>query len=200
MLDPRSCSWFVPRTFPRPHQLTSIETWLLGAALAPNFGAKIVFRFLAGICASPVLTLQGGSLADLYNPLELTLGFPLMITTAFAGPVVGPVISAYMGRPGGISWRWSEWIMLILAGVLLTILVLFQPETYGPLILDWKAKQYRKLTGDVRFRSELDLVGSPLLARLVKGSARPFMLVWTEPIVLIFCLYMSIIYIILFTL
>ena len=172
----------------------------MAAGLAPNFGAKITFRFLAGFFGSTPLTVGGGTIADLYTPLETTLAFPLMAISAFGGPVLGPVISSYMGRPGGISWRWSEWIMLILSGAVLTLVMLFQPETYGPLILKWKAKQYRKLTGDQRFRSELDIVKSPLATRLVKGSTRPFVLVWTEPIILVFCIYLSIIYIILFTL
>jgi len=63
--------------------------WILGAALAPNFGAQIVFRFLAGFSASTPLTVAGGSVGDLWNPLEKTFAFPLFAIPAFGGPVFG---------------------------------------------------------------------------------------------------------------
>ena len=172
----------------------------MAAGLAPNFAAKIVFRFLAGFFGSAPLTVGGGTIADLYNPLQATIAFPLMAIPAFSGPILGPVITSYVGRPGGLSWRWSEWTMLILAGVVLTLIMLFQPETYAPLLLKWKAKQYRKLTADQRFCSELDIVKTPVITRLVANGTRPFIIAWSEPIILTFCLYLSIIYIILFTL
>lgn len=172
----------------------------MAAGLAPNFAAKIIFRFLAGFFGSAPLTVGGGTIADLYNPLQATLAFPLMAVPAFSGPILGPVITSYVGEPGGLSWRWSEWIMLILAGAIFTLIILLQPETYGPLILTWKAKQYRELTGDQRYRSELDIVKSSVVTRLIANSTRPFVMVWTEPIILTFCLYLSILYIVLFTL
>lgn len=51
--------------------------WLVGAALAPNIGGQIAFRFLAGLCGSAPLTVAGGSMSDLWNPLEKTWTFPL---------------------------------------------------------------------------------------------------------------------------
>jgi hypothetical protein len=63
--------------------------WVLGAALAPNFGAQCVFRFLAGFSASTPLTVAGGSVGDLWSPLEKTFAFPLFAIPAFGGPVLG---------------------------------------------------------------------------------------------------------------
>lgn len=55
--------------------------WELGAALSPNIGAQIIFRFLAGSFASPCLTVAGGTIADVWNPLEKTWAFPLFAIT-----------------------------------------------------------------------------------------------------------------------
>lgn len=63
--------------------------WILGAALAPNFGAQIVFRFLAGITGSAPLTVAGGSISDIWSTLEKTFGFPTFAIPAFGGPILG---------------------------------------------------------------------------------------------------------------
>ncbi|KZF22777.1 MFS general substrate transporter [Xylona heveae TC161] len=172
--------------------------WIMASALAPNIGAQIIFRFLAGFFGSTPLTCAGGTVADLWDPLEKTFGFPLFAIAGFGGPVLGPVIGSYIG-PGAISWRWSEWIMLIIGGLVLSIVFFFQPETYAPLLLSWKAKHYRELTGDDRFRSEMEIRTTTLLQRLMTAVYRPFVLTWTEPIILLMSLYLTVIYIVLFT-
>ncbi|KAL9050338.1 MAG: hypothetical protein Q9162_006689 [Coniocarpon cinnabarinum] len=44
--------------------------WIMACGLAPNIGSQLAFRFLAGVFASTPLTCAGGSIADLWNPLE----------------------------------------------------------------------------------------------------------------------------------
>lgn len=63
--------------------------WVLGAALAPNFGAQLAFRFLAGITGSAPLTVAGGSISDIWSTLEKTFGFPTFAILAFGGPILG---------------------------------------------------------------------------------------------------------------
>lgn len=172
--------------------------FLIGCGAAPNFGGHITFRFLAGLFASTPLTVAGGTIADLWNPLEKTYAFPLYAFIGFAGPLFGPVIGSYIG-PSSLSWRWCEWLMLILAGVVLTIVVLGQPETYASLLLSWRAHHFRKLTGDDRFRSPLEVRKTSLWTRLKIALWRPFVMIWTEPIILLMSLYLTILYIVLFT-
>lgn len=62
--------------------------WLIGAALAPNIGAQIVFRFLAGLFASCPLTVAGGSIADMFNARERTWVFPMFSVIGFGGPTL----------------------------------------------------------------------------------------------------------------
>ncbi|KAF1982190.1 MFS transporter [Aulographum hederae CBS 113979] len=173
--------------------------WIMAAALAPNIGAQVTFRFLAGVCGSPALTLAGGTVADVYNPLERTYGFPLFAISGFGGPVLGPVVGSYMGPSSLVSWRWTEWITLIIAGLVLTLVVLFQPETYAPLLLSWKAQHLRKVTGDDRFKAELEIMNDSLAKKLIRNLSRPFLLVRTELIILLMTLYLTVVYIVLFT-
>lgn len=172
--------------------------FLLGCALAPTFGGHITMRFLAGFFGSTPLTVAGGTIADLWNPLEKTFGFPIYAFFGFAGPIFGPVIGSYIG-PSGLSWRWCEWLMLILGGIITVLIVVFQPETYAPLLLDWRAKHFRQQTGDDRYRSPLEVRRTSFGTRLKIALYRPFVMIWTEPIILLMALYLTILYIVLFT-
>jgi len=128
---------------------------------------------------------------------------------------MGPVIASFIGQ-SGLSWcvtliiqhwhniltlfrRWCEWLMLILAGIVLVIIILAQPETYAPLLLSWRAAHFRSITGDDRFRSALEVRRTTFLTRLRIAVYRPFVMIWTEPIILLMSLYLTILYIVLFT-
>ncbi|KAJ4388187.1 hypothetical protein N0V93_008794 [Gnomoniopsis smithogilvyi] len=172
---------------------------ILGAGLAPNFGAQITFRLLAGCAASTPLVCAGGSVADMFDGVEKTWAFPLYAIAAFGGPMLGAVMGAYIG-PSSISggWRWAEWTVLMAAGVIVVLLLLLMPETYSPLLLRWKAEHLRRLTGDERYRSELEVVEATLASRLQTSMTRPFRMA-SEPIILAMTLYLSVVYIVLFT-
>lgn len=178
--------------------LTLFMIFIMASGLAPNIGAQIVFRFLAGVFGCPPLTCAGGTIADLWNPLEKTLTFPLYAILSFGGPVLGPVIASYMGE-GTLSWRWTNWIILILSGFIFALILLLQPETYGPMLLKWKARHLRNLTGDPRYKSSMDLQKTALLSRISNACIRQFSLTIHEPIILLISLYMTVIYIVLFT-
>lgn len=63
--------------------------FVMASALAPNLGAQLVFRFLAGFFGSTPLTCAGGSLSDIWNPRERTTAFPVFANAAFLGPILG---------------------------------------------------------------------------------------------------------------
>ncbi|KAE8379074.1 major facilitator superfamily domain-containing protein [Aspergillus bertholletiae] len=178
--------------------LTLFMIFIMASGLAPNIGAQLAFRFLAGVFGCPPLTCSGGTIADLWNPLEKTLTFPLYAITSFGGPIFGPVIASYMGQ-GTLSWRWTNWIMLIMSGLTMGLILLLQPETYGPLLLKWKANHLRQVTGDPRYRSQMDMQKIALAERILSACQRQFSLTIHEPIILLISLYMTVIYIVLFT-
>jgi multidrug resistance protein len=173
--------------------------WIMASALAPNIGAQLVFRFLAGFFGSTPLTCAGGSLSDLWDPMERVLAFPVFANAAFMGPVIGPVVGGFIGQSNIVSWRWCEWITLIISGAVLTLIILFQPETFAPVLLKWKASHLREITGDSRYVSDVEIRADPFWKRLLHALYRPFILVAREPIVALFALYLTVVYIILFT-
>lgn len=178
--------------------LSLFGIWVMASALAPNIGAQIVFRFLAGFCGAAPLTVAGGSMSDIWNPKEKTWAFPIFAISGFGGPTLGPVIGAYIGYTGVLSWRWAEWIMLITDGLIMAMVIIGKAETLAPRLLKYKAYYFRKLTGDDRFCAEADLHGLTTVQILKKNFSRPFILA-LEPIVMSWTFYLSVIYIVLFT-
>ncbi|KAI5367264.1 putative major facilitator superfamily, MFS transporter superfamily [Septoria linicola] len=173
--------------------------WIMASALAPNIGAQLAFRFLAGLFGSTPLTCAGGSISDLWNPLERVFSFPVFANAAFTGPLLGPIIGGYIAQSSQLSWRWTEWITLIISGLVLCLVIAFQPETYPQTLLKWKAQHLRQTTGDNRYRAAIEVRDDSLYVRLKRALYRPFLLTFQEPIIILLALYLTVIYIILFT-
>ncbi|BCS13715.1 hypothetical protein ALUC_60271S [Aspergillus luchuensis] len=171
--------------------------FVMASGLAPNLHGHLIFRFFAGLFASTPLTCAGGTVADLWNPLEKTYAFPVYALPAFVGPMIGQIIGSYI--PVTLGWRWLEWVTLIMGGVVLALVLLFQPETYGSLILYWKASILRKETGDERYRAPMEINQKSLGQRLKTSVYRPFAMFYSELIIILMSLYLTIIYIVLFT-
>lgn len=173
--------------------------WTMAAGLAPNIEAQVIFRFLAGFFGSTPLVCAGGSLADMWDPLERIYTFPIFAISSFMGPALGPVVGGYIGQSPHISWRWVEWVTLIMSGLTLLSVIFFLPESYSPVMLKWKAAHLRSLSGDSRYQSKLEIDNSSFSSMLATALGRPFVLTFTEPIVFLVAIYLTVIYVILFT-
>ncbi|GAP92446.1 putative benomyl methotrexate resistance protein [Rosellinia necatrix] len=173
--------------------------WTLGSALAPDVPARLAFRFLMGLSASAPLTVAGGSVADLWSPAERAFAYPLYAILGFGGAAFGPVVGTWIGNDPNLSWRWVEWLTLILTGASIVLLFLFKRETFAPRILYFKAAAFRKYSGDPRFKTSSEVSEAGEICPILKRSfGRPFLLCF-EPIVISFTVYLTINYIILFT-
>ncbi|KAK6431060.1 GTPase-activating protein [Oleoguttula sp. CCFEE 5521] len=81
--------------------------WVLGAALSPNLGAQLVFKFLSGLFGSTAFTTAGGTLGDTFDHQMRGKIFPWFGAVALFGPVIAPVVGAYVGQ-SGMDWRWVD--------------------------------------------------------------------------------------------
>lgn len=66
------------------------------------------------------------------------------------------------------------------------------------MLLEWRAKHLRELTGDSRYQAT-HASASTLNTRLLTNIYRPFVMIWTEPIILVFSFYLVLLYFVLFT-
>lgn len=112
--------------------------FILGASFSRSFQALAVCRFFAGLAGGPCLVLIEGTFADVWSA-EYTLTYYAALTlSSFFGAASGPIAGGYLVAYGG--WRWSQWIVLILAfGVYLFGIA--QPDTYAREILRRRAKR-----------------------------------------------------------
>jgi hypothetical protein len=108
------------------------------------------------------------------------------------------VIGGFIAESPLISWRWTEWITLIISGLVLTSIFLFQPETYEPMLLKWKASHLRHLTNDSRYVAPLEIQRQPLRTRILHALYRPFLMTIQEPTIMLWTAYLTVIYIMLF--
>ena len=169
--------------------------FIMAKALAPNYGAAIAFRFLCALFAAAPMTVAGGTIGDVWQPHQIPFGLPFATFCAYSGPIMGPVVGAYTPE---IGFAWADWISMLIMGATIIFVLLAQPETYGPLLLEWRAKHLRDMTGDSRYCTEHTSMSS-LGPRLLTNLHRPFVMIWTEPIILVFTFYLVLLYFVLFT-
>lgn len=99
----------------------------IACAVAPNVGALVALRLLAGVGGSAVQACGAGTIADLYVQEERGQALGLF----YLGPLVGPFLSPIIGGLVAEKWGWraTMWVMVIVCGLnVLTILFLL-PET-----------------------------------------------------------------------
>ncbi|KAG4434633.1 hypothetical protein IFR05_009897 [Cadophora sp. M221] len=164
----------------------------MGAALAPNWSSLLIFRLLAGIGASAPISVVGGIYADIYeSPIARGRSVAVFFTTIGFGPLMAPIIAGCSAPT--IGWRWSFWIVLIIAGVSFIGLI-FLPETYGPRLLGNRAKRLRQSGINPNIFGPLEIESRGWRDLLQGKTLLPLRMLFTEPIVTVVCLYLAILY------
>jgi multidrug resistance protein len=85
--------------------------WNVAGALAPNIGALLAFRLLAGISGSSPITLGAGSIADMFALEERGLALSIYGLGPLLGPIIGPIAGGFLSEAR--SWRWIFWLLTI---------------------------------------------------------------------------------------
>jgi len=165
--------------------------FLAGSALAPSLNALIVFRFFSGVFGSCPLTNGGGSIADMISQEKRGAAMAAFSIGPLLGPIIGPVVGGFLADAKG--WRWVFWLLVIIAGALALVMLVFVRETFAPVILERKVKRLRKETGNDLLRSKLDVGLSPA-DYFKRGIVRPLKMLVYSPICIIFALYVAVIY------
>jgi DHA1 family multidrug resistance protein-like MFS transporter len=111
--------------------------------------------------------------------------------------MISPIASGWIASNPHLGWRWTEYTTLIISAVAWVVALLFLSETYLPVLLDWKARQLRRVTGDKRYVSDHS-TGS--LFQRVKGILPlPIIFFSTEPVISVLGAYLTLLYSIMFT-
>ncbi|KAF2705484.1 citrinin biosynthesis transporter CtnC [Pleomassaria siparia CBS 279.74] len=162
-------------------------------ALAQNVATICVGRFFAGFFAAAPLSVVGGALADLWDPIPRAYAICIFAAGGFAGPVAGPIAGGFITQ-SHLGWRWTSWITLIMAGLFGAIGLLVVPETSAARILQTRAARLRKETGDESIRAKADAQKLTFETIMTVYLVRPFKMIVQEPILALLTAYMSFLY------
>jgi MFS family permease len=162
--------------------------WNIPCATAQNIETLLIGRFFDGLGGSAFMSVAAGTIADLFPPHEIQAPMMLFTLSPFLGPVLGPLLGGFINSY--VSWRWTFYVMLIWSGIL-SVVFIFVPETYHPVLLSQKAAAVRKSTGNELYysASERARASRPLSKVLVESLYRPFQLLFLEPMCTLLCIY-----------
>lgn len=165
----------------------------VGTAVAPSLESLIVFRFFCGVFGSTPITNGGGTVADIVEPRKRGRALSAVIMGPMLGPVVGPIAGGFLAD--GAGWRWTSWLVTIVAGVVALLMLVLSEETFAPVLLKRKVQRLQKEASspDIQFISSMDQ-GVSVKDHFKKAIARPLKLLILSPICTTFALYMAVVY------
>ncbi|KAL4767572.1 major facilitator superfamily domain-containing protein [Aspergillus nidulans var. acristatus] len=164
-----------------------------GSAGSQNVATLLILRFFAGTFGGSPLVNSGGTIADIFPPAQRGLALTIYCVAPFLGPILGPIIGGFVSQ--GAGWRWVQGLCTIFIGVVGILGVIFVPETYGPVLLQRRAKKLAQADGKVYVSVLEKNQGLKTPGEVFKRALfRPWIFLFLEPIVLIASLYMAIIY------
>ncbi|KAI4668099.1 uncharacterized protein J4E78_001920 [Alternaria triticimaculans] len=176
---------------PFPNLYWATCSWNMGAAIFPllfvplteNTG-RMPGYFVAYIVFE--LFLFGSAFADNFATLVVTRFFGGGASSVSINIVGGSISDLRSKSP----WRWIYYIQIIYNAALIPVFYIILKETRGDVILKKRAQKLRKETGrEVYAESELE---KPSIASLLKVSfMRPTKMLFTEPVVTFFTLWIS---------
>lgn len=164
----------------------------IGAALAPNTASILIFRFLAGTFAAAPLTNTGALMSDIWDAETRGKALAVFTVAPFAGPALGPTVAGFIAD--NTSWRYLFWVLTGFCGVCWVLIVWTVPETYAPVLLTHKAQKKRLETGDMRFYAAFEKETWHISTRIYHVLFRPWVIFFTEPMIMALALYMSFVY------
>lgn len=119
----------------------------------------------------------------------------MVYTIAFlSAPQIGSLVGGFINQ--NAHWRWTFYVLMIATCVCLVAIFIIVPETYHPMVLQEKARELRRSTGDMRWRApiESDVEDKKSLMTIIGSSVlRPFELLLLEPMVLNLCVLSALI-------
>jgi multidrug resistance protein len=180
-------------------------------AVTHSYPGMLVARFWTGCGSSVFSTMVGGVVSDLYHAEDRNTPMALFSGAALFGTGLGPMISSFIAQ--NTTWRWVFWVQVITNGLLIAAVTLFFKETRGSILLSNKAKalnkwmEAREQAGHVGFDMPVSPGSEQTVSQRIRWKVksdeereslskmigisvfRPFHLLFTEPVVFFFSLW-----------
>ncbi|CAG8264675.1 unnamed protein product [Penicillium salamii] len=194
-------------------ELTTCIASLIGCGGTQSFAGLLVARFFQGVGGSTFSTMVGGVISDIYHAHDRNTAMALFSASALFGTGLAPLISGVIVTR--TSWRWVFYSHAIVSAAFVVIIFFFFKETRGSVLLSRKAAKLNKyyeqleeaghhgvmLSSEespdeksirrIRWKVKSDEERASLLSMIKISVYRPFHMLFTEPVVFFFSLWVS---------
>lgn len=185
----------------------------LCSGLTQSYAGMLVVRFLAGVGGSTFSTMVGGVVADIYQAQDRNTPMALFSGSALFGTGLGPLVAGFVAQ--NLQWRWIFYIQAIADGVMVCLIIIIFKETRGSVLISRKAKALNKYyeareeagyfglkvpidekstettVQRIRWKVKADEDRASLTRMISLSLYRPFHLLFTEPVVFWFSLWVA---------
>lgn len=162
-------------------------------ATAANIQTILICRFFTGAMGSASLAVIPASFSESINFKWRGISVSVFIAMVFCGPTIAPSVGAFICT-SYLGWRWTHYILGIMGALDLAILYFVFNETFGEVILKEKAAMLRYQTGNWAIHSKLETVDTSFVNVAKTSLNRVFILITTEPIIILVGIYVSFVY------
>ncbi|KIX09386.1 uncharacterized protein Z518_00465 [Rhinocladiella mackenziei CBS 650.93] len=151
--------------------------WTAVCIAAQNIWTLIIFRFFCGVLGSAVFVIPGGQVADLFESEQRGVAISIYAAAPFLGPTLGPLVGGFLAEGRRMAVGHGS------AGI-----------TYAPVLLRRRAQLLSTVTGK-SYMTQIDMEHPLVLSEVVRRSlVRPWALLFREPVVFLFTIYMGVVY------
>lgn len=187
----------------------------LFCAVSRSFPGLLLARFFMGCVSSTFSTMVGGVVSDIYHAHDRNTAMALFSGAALGGTGLGPMVSGFLAA--NTTWRWIFYLQIITCSIMMAAVVLFFKETRGSVLLSRKAKAINKYYEEIealgifgvevpgsapdrqqhrtkqriRYKVKSDEERASIGKLITVSLTRPFHLLFTEPTVFFFSLWVS---------
>lgn len=165
-----------------------------GCATAKDIQTVMLCRFFAGFVAAGPIVVVPAAMADMFGAKLRGKAMTVFSMVLFGGPMLAPVLGAFIVKNKHMGWRWTMYISLILGGVSLINLVFVMRETHHGIILCHKAEILRRRTGNWGIHAPHEELSLSIKEICEKSITRPIIMLFREPILFLITLYNAFIY------
>lgn len=163
-------------------------------ACSDRLEAILICRFFAGCLGAAPLVVVPASFADMFGNSSRGTAIVIFSMCVFVGPLLAPFIGGFIVANESLGWRWTEFITGIMAAASFVTVILWEEETHHPILLVYKARTIKKLTGNWGIHAPHDEFTLSIRDIVEKNLTRPIVMLVTEPILLFITIYNSFIY------
>ncbi|KAF5017045.1 hypothetical protein F66182_11090 [Fusarium sp. NRRL 66182] len=173
--------------------MTGLTLFQFAVATSKDLQTVLICRFFAGFFGACPLAVVAAVFSDMFDNRFRGVAITVFSLTVFMGPLLAPFIGGFI-VDSYLGWRWTQYLVAIMASAALILDFFFLDETYPPIVLIEKAAELRRRTRNWGIHAKQEEIEVDFRELVSKNFSRPIKILISEPIVLLLSIYMAFIY------